>query len=89
MSVTYKFADGRGNMIEVVGPINDFLCQPNPYNHSHTKDKEGLIFIGAPDVIGNEAIFGMVCQPYMASLANSNVDAQLTELPPNNVRCTP
>ncbi|PIL28329.1 hypothetical protein GSI_09480 [Ganoderma sinense ZZ0214-1] len=61
MRVIYKFASGLGKVVEVTGPINHFFGQPNPVTYKHTKDKEGLIFVGDPDILRGDvdAIFGL------------------------------
>lgn len=60
MQVTYKFSNGCGGVVKVVGPSTNFFSQINPRDFSRSKDQEGVIFIGHPDVLRGEAIFGLV-----------------------------
>ncbi|TBU27503.1 hypothetical protein BD311DRAFT_376461 [Dichomitus squalens] len=57
--IEYRFANGKGGEVKILGPGINFLGQPNPYFHRKSKDREGLVFVGSVDVSGNGAIFGL------------------------------
>ncbi|PIL28121.1 hypothetical protein GSI_09772 [Ganoderma sinense ZZ0214-1] len=88
MSISYTFADGRGGKVQATGPSSHFFGEPNPFraNRSRTKDGEGMVFVGPPEVIGagdSEAIFGLnFFQSMYVALHNPDDGAAYVRLAP-------